>query len=301
MRARPILPRLVLWGGSIAGVILAVLVLRLLSRPVREVAHLAELGPGFRRIEAPPFTVYSSLPEEESRLLADDLAGFIRAFLSESGPVRDFGLRPFRSEVRLDLFPDVERLQKYYRETSRRDYFNIGGFYDPSKRIIALPARDVLDAREGAYHEAIHLCFDVAPGMGLTEHSFWVGEGLATYFGHSSLTRDGWSFGGIEHDLLEEYRKARAQRRAPGISDVLEAGGIEFAGKDNVLYYALSHLIVSWLLDGEADRRKAFVSLVNHERVAGPGGLEALTSRLRVPRETLEREITNFIESLPSR
>ncbi|MBI1850819.1 MAG: DUF1570 domain-containing protein [Planctomycetes bacterium] len=290
MRRRPLLPRLVVFGGVTVTLGLVLIGMRTFSQNARITAGLAELGAEFDTFDSPPFVVYTSVSATVSKRVADDLGRFINAFLA--GPGVEFGLKPFESDLQLILFPDVTKLQAYFRRTRHDDVYNLGGFYDALNRVIVLPAES-----GDAYHEAVHLCLDAASGTTQPHHSSWVEEGMATYFARSTLQRGGWQFGGVDFVLRDTLRQARSMGTAPRIRDVLEAGAVEFSGKQNSLYYASAHLIVAWLFADGDERRHAFADLVQQERLTGPGGADGLAARLRMPIDQIERDVESWIES----
>ena len=295
MRRRPLLPRLVVFGAVTITLVLALIGMRRFSQNARVSAGLAELGAEFDTFDSPPFVVYTSVSAGVSKSIADDLGRFINAFLA--GPGVEFGLRPFESELQLILFPDVTKLQAYFRRTRHDDVFNLGGFYDALNRVIVLPADGDRSSRENAYHEAVHLCLDAASGTTQPHHSSWVEEGAATYFARSTLRGSNWQFGGVDFAHRDTLRQARSAGTAPRMRDVLDAGAVEFSGKQNRLYYASAHLIVAWLYADGDERRRGFADLVKQERLTGPGGADGLAARLRMPIDQIERDIESWIES----
>jgi hypothetical protein len=238
-----------------------------------------------------------SLDAEACRRLARALDEFTHRLVDAYGDF--FGLRAVSPPVTLQLFETVEELERAHRGRYRRDFANLGGFYDVGERLVALPAGGRLDGRlEPLLHEATHLVFDVSR-KGRTSLPLWLEEGLATYFGASRLDAPGGAvIGGADPVLRHVAAAAEASGELPSIGELLSADPARFRGEENRVFYAASHALVAFLMDGDGGaHREGFRRYFEDVRRIGTPDPGLLYWKLREDPGDLERTWRRYVAS----
>jgi len=153
--------------------------------------------------------------------------------------------------VVLEVFASAAQLARFHTEQYRESFHNLGGFYDPQSRLVAVPVSvHAVESLRTLFHEGTHLVFDLSHSGSVGRYPIWVNEGLATYFEAIDAGRDG-VLGGVDRGAMRRVADALEAGRIASADQVLQAGPAEFRGIDNADYYAAAHALVAYLLEGE--------------------------------------------------
>lgn len=237
------------------------------------------------------YTIFShkDLNYEHLKTIIDD---FTMAFYKE---YRDkFKLKDFSKRVSIMLLKNDAELQKYAERQLQQDLTFNDGYYNPIKAEIAIVMRDnmVLNLK-GLFHEITHAIFDQSAES--PEWSYWLSEGLATYFAESKIEGKNAWLGGLD----EEYCKVvkNTEYFIP-LRKLLEANPTKFTSEENRYYYAESHILVYFLLEYNGGKyRDKFYQYILEEKKPGassPLKFEAIIGNI----DEIEKEWIKFIKDL---
>ncbi len=301
MRASSTRRKILFLKVGIAAAAFAVVVggLALLLPRLRE-RHLARHFEDMVAIERPLYRIYTERADPNGPIASEEIDRFLVSLYAEWGAAE-----------RLDLvspggpgFPIVvlllgheSRLRDYhgarYRGTDIR--YN-AGMYEPVAGTIALVSPTLAgddELRRGLYHEATHMVLDRLVAGSDPEWSWWLNEGLATYLEASRFHADGEFVLGAPSG---RYLRWAAATPDATIREVLGYDSDSFRGRGNTRSYAMSSLLVAFLLEGAAfEYRDAFWRYVAVERAAGPVADDALERTLGVRLESLDDAFRAFV------
>ncbi len=255
-----------------------------------------------RKIQNDLFTIY----HEKDDPAGAAVEGILRKFLVHlyeawGGPDRLNLISPSELEfpVLVLLFKDEERLRKYHgpRYLDQIIEFN-AGMYEPVARTISLYSdtrRGFPELQRGLYHETTHMVLDRLVRAREPAWSLWLNEGLATYLESSrAIPGVGFKLG----DTKQRYLVSALGAKSTSLRDVLDFTHADFTGADNTRAYALSSLLVAFLL--EADGRKyqeVFWRYFDAERETGPVKSGTLEHLLGEDLETLTPAFQAFVRA----
>lgn len=230
---------------------------------------------------------------EHLKTIIDD---FTMAFYKE---YRDkFKLKDFSKRVSIMLLKNDAELQKYAERQLQQDLTFNDGYYNPIKAEIAIVMRDNMVVNlKGLFHEITHAIFDQSAE--LPEWSYWLSEGLATYFAESRIENSTIELG----RLNEEYHKVvknliKNPEYFIPLGKLLEANPAKFTSEENTYYYAESHTLIYFLYewnDGKY-RDKLYQYILEEKKpgVSSPFKFEAIIGNIN----EIEKEWIKFIEDL---
>jgi len=233
------------------------------------------------------------------RGMAERLEGFCRSLVATWGEF--FHLRTVPPPITLQVFAGRDDLVTVHAGRFHEDFANLGGFYDPGERLVALAwTGDPEGFEEALFHEATHLVFDVSR-VGLAPLSPWLSEGLATYFAVSRVGPAGSGrIGGADPRLFAIAARAEREGTLPALRDLLEAGADRFAGEGNRVLYAAAHVTVAFLLDADGGKyREAFRRTYAAWRRIGSADPRLLYWNLLEDAATVEASWRRFLTSPP--
>jgi len=217
-------------------------------------SDLAALGDSFSRIDVGDVQVYhdAGVPVEVARALGETLASFSRRLVGEYG--EPFLLRPVPAPMVLELFASNRQLAQFHQRRFGEEFHNLGGFYEPRSRVVALPVEKLESALRTTLHEGTHLVFDLASSGGLGSYPIWLNEGIATFFEASRVDPSGEVRLGGRDPVAFARVAAAIDRGEISLDRLLASGPAEFRGPQNGLLYAAAHTFVAFLLLGEEGR-----------------------------------------------
>lgn len=255
-----------------------------------------------RKIQNDLFTIY----HEKDDPAGAAVEGILRKFLVHlyeawGGPDRlDLrSPRELESPVLVLLFKDEERLRKYHgpRYLDQIIEFN-AGMYESIAGTISLYSdtrRGFPELQRGLYHETTHMVLDRLVRGRDPAWSLWLNEGLATYLESSrTLTGVGFKLG----DTKQHYLVTALASKSTSLRDVLAFTHKDFTGADNTRAYALSSLLVAFLLEGEGRKyQELFWKYFAAERISGPVKSGTLEHLLGEDLETLTPAFQAFVRA----
>lgn len=302
--------KMLLLKGAVFGVpLLGILVgLRLALPGLKEQYDLTRFSSDAVELQRTHFRLYTHHEPTYGHQLADGIEAFFVAFLEAYG--QEFHLAIGDETSLVYAFSSQEELEKWSKREFHDPMVNNGGFYSPGKREIGIVARgeDLAQDLSSAYHEAVHMAFDIGLGTSVESSlSPWLNEGLAVYFGDGVVRSNGsFSWGSCSpHEvrrlviLVGDALEANASK--PVLRSVVGADMKKFTGDDNTFFYGASYLLVHFLMHGEdGAHRKRLFDYYELESERGPQGSrpEVFHRAIGLDPEELERRWRRHVRQL---
>lgn len=253
-----------------------------------------------QRIEKPDFyRIYHEADDPLGREVESVVGDFLAYLSADWGDASRMNLREAGGvgfPIVVLLFKNERRLQAYhgarYREQNIR--YN-AGMYEPVAGTIALISdrqRGSSELRRGLYHEFTHLVLDRLVRGEDHAWSRWLNEGLATYLEASHAEGAGFRLG----DVSERHLRYLHNHRNWRLAEVFEFTQESFTGKENIRAYALSGVLVSFLLEGEVGAwEERFWRYYEHERAPGRASRLDFERIMKISLDELDARVRRFV------
>jgi len=198
------------------------------------------------------------------------------------------------------LLKNEKRLRDYHGNRYREEFKNNAGMYERIAGTISLISNRLggfRELRRGLYHESTHMVLDRLVKGRDQDWSLWLNEGLATYLEASREVEGvGFVLGDTSLNYLENLEFAIASK-SMSLRDVLSLTHEDFIKTGNTRAYALSSLLVAFLLKGESQKyQESFWAYFDRERAPGPVNPGALERCLGLKLEDLAEPFRIFIQ-----
>lgn len=284
-------------------------------RALRELGYLAPAGswperpPTWESTTTSQLVIHSALPRHEARILADELELLTEGFAATYRET--FELKPLREPVQVRVYLDATQFgaaakQEFHADVSMSTLAraHLDGFADPKRSLIVARVQPGVGARgrETIFHELTHVLMTrmleegkrisapsreelerireiemarLVSGKGL----MWYHEGLASYYGGSSI-REGrfeagsYLSGGQSEVTLKRLQQAILAREALPLDNIVDAGAAEFLGDHYDLFYSQSWMFVHFLQHAQNGKYRARWLKVVADLRRNDGGVE---------------------------
>ncbi len=305
LRQNMLLLKAVVFGLPILAILVA---LRLALPGLKQQYDLTRFSSDAIEVERTHFRLYTRHEATWGHQLADGIESFFVAFLEENGA--RFQLEVGEEKALVYAFSSKEELEKWSKREFHDPMVNNGGFYSPGKREIGIIAHghDLEEDLSSAYHEAVHMAFDIGLGPNpSTELSTWLNEGLAVYFGDGVIRSDrSYSWGScsppeVRRLVVAVSEAIDANESKPLLRRVLAADMKAFTSEGNTFYYGAGYLLVHFLMAGEDGvHRNRFLEFYELERTKGSqsGRPEIFHRKIGLDAEELERRWRRYVQQL---
>jgi hypothetical protein len=250
--------------------------------------------------------------------LLESFRGFFDGFWGERAT-----LEAYEGRGRVYLFYSFHDYNQLL--TGRKEFtsFRPTGHYRPLIDVIVIYTDQVSPA-ELPYvlvHEAAHQLVEQRIFAGRGPPSLWLGEGLASYFGHTLRDRSGGFRegaiggkgvsvvgGGVKQrartgaDLLKTFRRSLKEADDFSVSDVVAIRDpAVFYGEGSAGSYTASWLLVHFLFHGDQGAHAEAFAAYLEDEIDGKGGAETLLSRIGLSADRLDARFRDHVLDLDAR
>lgn len=234
-------------------------VLALIAGTLLDVSLYAAGKDTWVEVRSPNFTVISNAGEKEARKIADQFEQFREVFHSSFPQMRvDLGKPLIILAVKNE--DALKQLLPEYWET--KGHLHPAGIYVPGEDRHFVALRTNMQA-EGSYEVVYHEYTHAILGLNFRQLPLWLGEGMAEFFGDSTIHDNYVNIGKIAPSHIRVLQESRlipidtllqADAHSPYYNEAERAS----------LFYAESWAIVHYLMmDPEARKRRLLLTYLN--------------------------------------